>query len=136
MDSRYTSPTIPIPSAANLDAFDEWLINVRGIDQGGPSFEARIFVNNMEADEGTPLDEEHGYAGSFHVYGYGLDPEQTDPLPMDRGIGAKQVLNRVLSKGQQGIKVTVVPVFSNPYPGQSRVLRPSLGIRGVDITPG
>jgi hypothetical protein len=46
-----------------------------GIEQAGPSFEGRIFLSNPDADESTPLTPEKGYAGSFHVYGYG------DPAP-------------------------------------------------------
>jgi hypothetical protein len=42
-----------------------------GIEQAGPSYEGRIFLSNPDADESTPLAPEEGYAGSFHVYGYG-----------------------------------------------------------------
>jgi hypothetical protein len=40
----------------------------------GQSFEARVFLNNPDADERTPKTSEVGYAGSFHVYGYGEPP--------------------------------------------------------------
>src|SRR5438067_7855743 len=43
----------------------------RGVEQAGPSFEARVFLNNPAADESTLQAPETGYAGSFHVYGYG-----------------------------------------------------------------
>jgi hypothetical protein len=46
-----------------------------GIEQAGPSFEGRVFLSNPDADESTPPTPEKGYAGSFHVYGYG------DPAP-------------------------------------------------------
>jgi tyrosinase len=42
-----------------------------GVDHSGPSYEARVFFNNPEADENTPRDPEHGYAGSFHIFGHG-----------------------------------------------------------------
>ncbi|MEA2370353.1 MAG: hypothetical protein QOH12_747 [Solirubrobacteraceae bacterium] len=41
------------------------------LDHSGPSFEGRIFFDNPGADPSTPLDAEHGYAGSFHVFGHG-----------------------------------------------------------------
>jgi hypothetical protein len=42
-----------------------------GVDQAGPSFEGRVFLNNPEADASTPQTPESGYAGAFHVFGYG-----------------------------------------------------------------
>src|SRR4051794_21421497 len=45
-----------------------------GVEQAGPSFEGRVFLNNPGADESTARDPESGYAGTFHVYGYGNPP--------------------------------------------------------------
>jgi hypothetical protein len=42
-----------------------------GVDHSGPSYEARIFLNNPRADSDTPRDVERGYAGSFAVFGHG-----------------------------------------------------------------
>ena len=46
------------------------------------SYEGRVFFNNPDADRDTPRDVEHGYAGSFWVFGhdhcYG-DPGHCDP---------------------------------------------------------
>jgi hypothetical protein len=42
-----------------------------GIDQSGPSYEVRVFLNNPEATPRTPRTPDEGYIGSFHVYGYG-----------------------------------------------------------------
>ncbi|HEY1299190.1 MAG TPA: hypothetical protein VGF07_01745 [Stellaceae bacterium] len=42
-----------------------------GVDHAGPSFEARVFLNNPGADAATPRDTAHGYAGSFHIFGHG-----------------------------------------------------------------
>jgi len=41
-----------------------------GVDHSGPSFEARIFLNNPEANLQTPRDDASGYAGSFTVFGH------------------------------------------------------------------
>jgi hypothetical protein len=49
----------------------------RGVEQAGPSFEGRVFLGNPDADESTEPTPDNGYAGSFHVYGYG------EPAPPD-----------------------------------------------------
>jgi hypothetical protein len=40
-------------------------------EHGGHSFEARVFLNNPDANADTPLTPEAGYAGTFHVFGHG-----------------------------------------------------------------
>ncbi len=40
------------------------------VDHGGQSYEARVFVNNEEADADTPRDPDYGYAGSYTVFGH------------------------------------------------------------------
>lgn len=42
-----------------------------GVDHSGPTYEARIFLDNAGATEKTPRDAEKGYAGSFTVFGHG-----------------------------------------------------------------
>jgi hypothetical protein len=42
-----------------------------GVDHSGPTYEARIFLDNPRATDKTPLDVENGYAGSFTVFGHG-----------------------------------------------------------------
>lgn len=42
-----------------------------GVDHSGPTYEARIFLDNPRATEKTPRDAEKGYAGSFTVFGNG-----------------------------------------------------------------
>jgi hypothetical protein len=41
-----------------------------GVDHSGPSYEARIFINNPKADAGTERVDEQGYAGAFSVFGH------------------------------------------------------------------
>ena len=52
-------------------------LHVEGIDQGGPPFEARVFVNAPGATPETSTDAMHGYVGSIHVYGLALRPPQS-----------------------------------------------------------
>lgn len=41
------------------------------VDHSGPSYEARVFVNKPNARADTARDVEHGYVGSFSVFGHG-----------------------------------------------------------------
>jgi hypothetical protein len=42
-----------------------------GVDHSGPTYEARIFLDNPRANADTALTAEQGYAGSFTVFGHG-----------------------------------------------------------------
>jgi hypothetical protein len=41
------------------------------VDHAGPSYEARVFLDNPKADADTPRELDSGYAGSFAVFGHG-----------------------------------------------------------------
>ena len=57
--------------APTPDVFTRADLEFRGVDHSGPSFEARIFLDNRRASADTPRDESEGYAGSFWVFGHG-----------------------------------------------------------------
>jgi hypothetical protein len=40
-------------------------------EHGGHSFEARVFLNNPAATADTPMTDDTGYAGTFHIFGHG-----------------------------------------------------------------
>lgn len=64
--SEKTIPVKQLPakfSRADLEFID--------VDHSGASFEARVFINNPQADENTPTSEASGYAGSFNIFGHG-----------------------------------------------------------------
>lgn len=42
-----------------------------GVDHSGPTYEARVFLDNPGATDETPMDAENGYAGSYTVFGHG-----------------------------------------------------------------
>lgn len=42
-----------------------------GVDHSGPTYEARIFLDNPRANNETPCAVEEGFAGSFTVFGHG-----------------------------------------------------------------
>ena len=122
----YVSPPIRLTLGPNGLQFNRADIEFYGVDQSGPSFEARVFLNNPEADLDTPLTPQTGYAGSFHVYGYGVWPAdigkqpgtRPDDAPVIRAPIKKTVIAteavRMAAKRGPDVTVTVVPV----YPGQ------------------
>ena len=100
-------------------------IRIHGVDQAGASFEGRVFLNNPKATLHTPLTEEHGFAGSFHVYGYGLWPDDIGkkPLvqpqqvraPIEKRVIATEAVRRAAAQGSE-ITVTIVPVYPRDPP--------------------
>src|SRR5919199_1305474 len=89
---RYVSDPIELPYGPGELEFTRADLIFDGVDHSGESFEARIFFDNPEADEHTPMDEEHGYAGFFVIFGHGgcagdeghcdvpTNPDDTDDL--------------------------------------------------------
>jgi tyrosinase len=53
------------------DEFSRADLQFRGVDHSGPSYEALVFLDNPRADASTPLADDEGFAGSFHVFGHG-----------------------------------------------------------------
>lgn len=98
-----------------------------GVEQAGPSWEGRVFLNNPGADESTPRNAGAGYAGSFHVYGYG-DPAPPDiaerkarqeeggpaVAPIEKRLHADPEALRSALSGTDELTVTVVAVPADP----------------------
>jgi hypothetical protein len=125
---RFISTAIPLNLGSRKSGFDRADIEIYGIDQSGASFEGRVFLNNPEATLATPLSAEHGYAGSFHVYGYGIWPADAAAqsaakpaasegirAPITKTVIATQAVRRAAAKGNEA-RVTVVPVFPGTPP--------------------
>ena len=128
MATTYTSPEFDL---ALLDeAFDRADIVFHGVDHAGPSYEARVYLNNPKATEDTPLEPDAGYAGSFHIFGHGGclgDPGHCDvhedardpydmrfphPLtPAKKHVTVTSTL-REIAKTAKTVTVTVVPVVT------------------------
>jgi hypothetical protein len=98
-----------------------------GVEQAGPSFEGRVFLNHPDADEATPTTPEDGYAGSFHVYGYGEHPPPAlagqmarrgahgaPVAPIEKRLRADEVAVRTALEGSDELTVTVVPIPADP----------------------
>ena len=118
--SAYTAP--PIPTAPYRGARRVELV-FGGVEQAGPSFEGRVFLNNPGADESTAPSPETGYAGSFHVYGYGQPPPPavaqamdervpgSDPVaPIEKRLHADEAAVRAALESSDELTITVVPV--------------------------
>jgi hypothetical protein len=111
----YVSPPLKldIPDGARIGRAD---IHFEGVEQAGPSFEARVFLNNPDADQQTPADPGRGYAGAFHVYGYGDAHMQpgggSEPLsaPMHRYLTATEAI-KLARQRSDTVRVTVVPML-------------------------
>ncbi|MGH9719641.1 MAG: hypothetical protein ACRD8O_05475 [Bryobacteraceae bacterium] len=114
--------------------FERGDIAFEGVDQSGPSFEVRVFLNNPDANLETPLTPEAGYAGSFHVYGYGTWPEDigkttedgAEPeairAPIEKFVIATEAIRKSASSGRE-VTVTVVPVFGDPPQDAGRAFK-------------
>lgn len=122
--AAYTAPPIPVAQFARARRAD---LVFAGVEQAGPSFEARVFLNNPDADENTPLTWQMGYAGSFHIYGYGepappaiveaksRQAEGGAPVaPIEKRLHADEAAVRAALEGSDELRVTVVPVPADP----------------------
>jgi hypothetical protein len=68
--TKWASPKISLNFNRNENDFYRAVIEFYGIDVSGPSYEGRVFVNNLKASENTPLNEANGYVGSYHIFGH------------------------------------------------------------------
>ena len=100
-----------------------------GVDHAGPSFEARVFLNNPNATVETAPTAANGYAGSFHIFGHGIclgdvghcevDDRGKAPhdfrlphpvVPQQKSVVVTEALKRILDRDGKLEHVTVVPV--------------------------
>jgi hypothetical protein len=120
----YTAPSIPLREFRDARAAE---LVFRGVEQAGPSFEARVFLNNPAADETTKGTPEAGYAGSFHVYGYGEHPPPAmaeakasrapggaPVAPIEKRLRVDEAALRTALERSDELTVTVVPVPADP----------------------
>lgn len=126
----YKSET-PLPVAEIPPQFVRADLEFIDVDHSGPSFEARVFVNNANANMNTPPTESNGYAGCFNVFGHGgcfgdvghcdipdkpkdsFDRRPSHPLlPMKKVVIATSAIRKALDQ-HADIKVTVVPIIKS-----------------------
>ena len=68
---RFDSAPIPLSAGVREGDFSGGQLIFYDVDHSGASFEGRVFVNAPEATIETPREAEHGYAGSFVIFGHG-----------------------------------------------------------------
>jgi hypothetical protein len=136
MDRYVSAQPLEVPAAVNLDEMSRADLVFYGVEHGGPSYEALIFIDNPEADADTPLDAGHGYAGSYTVFGHAgcfgeeghcepadrftdeFDHRGPHPLtPWTRTVIVTDALkaavrSKDLDEGNAAVTVTVVPVVT------------------------
>ena len=124
MTMRFVFPDTPVDATPGGKPFSHAEVTARGVDQGGPSFEVRVFLNNPDASVDTPLDEQHGYAGSFHVYGFGVHkPGSSDHrTPTDYAVPATRAVRAALKKSPT-VTVTLVPRYYNRVSDAEKALQ-------------
>jgi hypothetical protein len=135
----YTSPPLDLAVTATevvtseAAPFNRADLIFYDVDHSGPSFTARVYLNNDDADATTPTTAEAGYAGCFTIFGHagcvGTDDDHCNPqartvdefdlriphplLPQTKVVTVTEALRRLGPVGR--ITVTVVPVV----PGES-----------------
>jgi hypothetical protein len=126
----YRSPR-PVPMEELPAEYVRADLEFIGVEHAGPSYEARVYVNNPTADVNTEPNEGNGYAGSFYVFGHGgcfgdpghcdinkpdrdaFDPRRSHPLePMKKVVVATEAIRAAAMTGSP-LRVTVVPVVTS-----------------------
>ena len=65
-----TTSALELPELEDAKELSRADLVFYGVDHAGPSYEARVFINNPKADAETERVDEQGYAGSFAVFGH------------------------------------------------------------------
>jgi hypothetical protein len=126
----YTAPPLDVAVTTTGEAapFDRADLIFYDVDHSGPSFTARVYLDNPEANATTPTTPESGYAGCFTIFGHagcvGTDDDHCNPLartvdefdrrvphpllPQTKVVTVTEALRRLGPVGR--ITVTVVPV--------------------------
>ncbi len=89
--ATFTSHPITVSLDRPPGPFTRADLEFHGVNHARASFEARLFLDHPDAGLDTPTDEEHGYAGSFFVFGHGgcagddghCDVPSEPPRPFD-----------------------------------------------------
>jgi tyrosinase len=103
-------------------------VEFHGVDHSGSSYEGRVFVNNPDADADTEMTLEHGYAGSYYIFGHGgcyfdeghcdvkprgpYDPSPPHELWPTRKVVIATDAIRAAAESGSALTITVVPVVT------------------------
>jgi hypothetical protein len=134
-----TTRPLELPELDDGEQIDRADLVFYGVDHSGASYEARVFLNNPNADADAERDAARGYAGSFVVFGHGgcygdeghclPDQRYTDafdrrpphPLtPYIKTVVATDAVERAIADtATSDVTVTVVPVIAEPFEGHA-----------------
>lgn len=149
MAQKYVSEVLKFEPSIESVNFYRADINFYEIDHTEASYEGRVFINNPHADETTPTTSEHGYAGSFYIFGHGgcfgdighcearpgIRPYDTRPksptTPKDISITVTDVFKKAAKKGN-AFTVTVVPIVAST--NEELNLKTPLKFKNFDIS--
>jgi hypothetical protein len=126
-----TSDPLELPELDDLEELTRADLVFYGVDHSGPTYEGRVFLNNADADADTPTEPDHGYAGSFMVFGHNgcfgdeghclpdqrhvdeFDLRAPHPLrPITKTVIATDAVSRTLADPEVSeVRVTVVAVL-------------------------
>jgi hypothetical protein len=124
----YTSPPLDLPPSGAAVHYDRVDLIFYGVDHSGPSYTARVFLDNPAANATTAPSAEARYAGCFTIFGHagcvGTDDDHCNPLartvdefdvrpphpllPQTKVVTITEALGRLGSLSS--VTVTVVPV--------------------------
>jgi len=129
---RYVSEPLPIPEYDASDVSRADLV-LTGVDHEGDSYIGHVYLDNPDASYETARELEHGYAGSFTVFGHAgcfgdeghCDPKQryTDefdlrpPHPLTP-ITKTVVVTDALKRCANEVVVTIVAADENDEEGR------------------
>lgn len=133
MASRFVFSDVHVDRALEGKPPSKVEIKAHGVDQAGPSFEVRVFLDNPNADIDTPLEGHYGYAGSFHVYGFGLMKSGSESEPRistDYSVIATDAVREGLESSSKAT-VTLVPRY---YSGTVSKAERALTLDGVSVS--
>ncbi len=69
--ATFTSAPLALPPTTGVKLFYRADLLFYDVDQTGASYRAAVFFDNPGANQETPEDAEHGFAGSFSIFGKG-----------------------------------------------------------------
>jgi tyrosinase len=145
-----TTQPLELPALEDVEELSRADLVFYGVEHAGPSYEARIFIDNPGADADTERVAEQGYAGAFSVFGHNgcfgaeghclPDQRHTDefdvraPHPLralTKTVIATDAIRRaVVDASVRQVTLTVVPVTpddgfpkAGPEPGRFEYVR-------------
>ena len=123
----FVSKSIDVNAKKHENQFKRADLEFYGIDLSGPSYEARVFLNNPKANSKTAMTSKNGFVGSFFIFGHGgcygdwghcevptkkrfYDYRPAHQLsPMYKFVEIPKSLHKVLLQNKK-ITITVVPI--------------------------